>query len=283
MMQKLKEYTPDDLKHLKDLEMKILKEVISICERHGLKYYAYGGTMLGAVRHGGFIPWDDDIDIAMFRKDYKKLLKILDTELSDEYYVLNFYKHEEFYYSFTQVCLKGTELRPYFLMPVSYKPGICIDIFPIDNVPESEIKRKIYYSKYPIFYHLIRNSIFKVKTSNKINSCIHSLIHSFLKIYPGHQGIIKRFDRYLTKYNDKNTNYVTVHISRDEPINFGKNGFFDKRDFEPSRKVKFEDIEIYVPYNYDRILTIFYGDYMTLPPEEKRYNHAPEVIDFGEY
>ena len=94
-MLKQKKYDPNDLKHLQQIELKILKEVISICESNNLKYYAFGGTALGAVRHGGFIPWDDDIDIAMFRDDYDKLLEILDNNLSDEYYVLNLYKHEK--------------------------------------------------------------------------------------------------------------------------------------------------------------------------------------------
>ena len=283
-MLKLKKYKPDDLKHVQELELKILKEIISICESHDLKYYAYAGTALGAVRHNGFIPWDDDIDIVMFREDYEKLLKILDTELSEEYYVLNFHKHEKYYLPVTQVCLKGTEFRTYTILPNSYKLGIFIDIFPLDNVPESELKRKIYFSKYIIYHHLMLNSIFNIKTPNKINSYIHYVIHHILGFYPGHEGIVKKFLKYLTRYNHKNTNYVTLHLARTvDYINFGKNGFFDKRDFEPSKKIKFEDIEIVIPNNYDKILTLIYGDYMTLPPEEKRYNHAPEILDFGKY
>ena len=87
----------------------------------------------------------------------------------------------------------------------------------------------------------------------------------------------------LTRYNDKETNYCTVFDSQEDIINFGKYGFFDKSDFEPSKKVKFEDIEINIPEGYDNILTTYYGDYMTLPPEEKRYNHAPDILEFGKY
>ena len=282
-MIKLKNYKPDDLKHVQQLELKILKEVISICESHNLKYYAYGGTALGAVRHGGFIPWDDDIDIVMFRDDYEKLLKILDSELGEEYYVLNFYNHDRFHLPVTQVCLKGTEFRTYTILPDSYKLGIFIDIFPMDNVPESEIKRKLYYKQYNIFFHLMLNSIFNIETPNKINSYVHSFIHRFLKIYPGHKGVVNRFMKYLTRYNDKSTNYVTIHLSRSDIIKFGKNGFFDKRDFEPSKKIKFEDTEINIPHDYDKILTTYYGDYMTLTQKKKRYNHAPEILDFGKY
>ena len=282
-MQELEKYDPDTLKHLQKLELKILKEIDSICEKHNLKYYAYAGTGIGAVRHEGFIPWDDDIDIAMFRDDYEKLLKIFDTELGDEYYILNYHKHDEYYLPVTQVCLKGTEFRSRYLLPTSYKLGIFVDIFPIDYVPDSEIMRKIYFNKYPIYFHLILNSIFNVKTPNKINSYIHSFIHRFLKFYPGHKGIIKRFDKYLTRYNKK-THCVTCHVSRETVVaNFGKYGFFDKNDFEPSRKVKFEDTEINIPKENDKILTQLYGEYMTLPPKEKRYNHCPEKLDFGKY
>lgn len=277
-----KKYDSKDLKHVQQVELKVLKEVISICESHNLKYYAYGGTALGAVRHGGFIPWDDDIDIAMFREDYDKLLKILDSELSDEYYVLNLYTHEKYYSTFTKVCLKGTEFKEEGSLPILYKQGIFIDIFPLDNVPKSKIKRKLYFREYDFHYHLLLNSIFKIETPNKISSFIHSVIHNFLNFYPKREGVVKRFMKYMARYNNK-TNFVTVHPSRVDFLKFGRNGFFDKRDFEPSKNVKFEDIEINIPYDYDKILTTYYGDYMTIPPKEERFNHAPEMIDFGKY
>lgn len=281
-MQHYKKYDPDELKHLQQLELKILKQVISICETHGLKYYAYAGTALGAVRHGGFIPWDDDIDIVMFREDYEKLLKIMETELPDEYYVLNHYKYVDCHFTISRVCLKGTKFEHPEPIPVSFNEGICIDIFPIDNVPESSTKRKLYYYKCDIMRHLFMNSVFKIN-NNKFNSLFHSIMHHILKRIPGQKFILNRYINCLTKYEKEKTNYCTIHEVRFVYLKFRKIGYFDKKDFEPSKKVKFEDIEIYLQNDYDEQLTLFYGDYMTMPPKEERFNHSGYLIDFGEY
>ena len=282
-MKKLKDYNNDDLKHLQRVELKILKDVISICENHNLKYYAYGGTALGAIRHGGFIPWDDDVDIVMFRDDYEKLLKIMETELSDEYYVLNFRKQKYYCYSFTEVCLKGTSFHNLDEYILQYDKGICIDIFPLDNVPKSRLKQIIHHYRVTILYHLVVNSIHKINTPNKILSLIHSITHYTLKAIPGYKFLKKRYYKCLIKYNKKETDYATVFFSQVDFLNFGKYGFFEKKDFEPTKKVKFENIEINIQNNYDKILTTYYGDYMTLPPKEKRYNNNIDILDFGKY
>ncbi len=282
-MQKYKEYDPDELKHVQNLELKILKEIISICETHGLKYYAYAGTLLGTIRHGGFIPWDDDIDIIMFRDDYEKLLKIMETELSDEFYVLNICKQKDYYMPISQVCLKGTRFENSYELPTSHVKGICMDIFPLDNISESPTKQKIQHNMVQILFHLLKNSLYNINTPNKIISLIHSLMHHFLKIIPGPKFLKKRYLNCLTRYNEETTNYGTVFFSQVDSPKFGKYGFFDKRDFEPAEKVKFEDIYVNVPKNYDKILSLIYEDHMTLPPIEKRRNIGPDRLDFGKY
>ena len=93
-------YKDSDLKKLKKLELMIFEDFIAICENHNIDYYISSGTALGAVRHGGFIPWDDDIDIAVFRKDYEKLLTILDEELSSKYYVIALEKQDDCFFPF---------------------------------------------------------------------------------------------------------------------------------------------------------------------------------------
>lgn len=283
-MEDLSHYNPEGstLRRAQLRMLEILKVVDDICTKHGIQYTLDGGTLIGAVRHGGFIPWDDDIDIALFRDDYDKLLKIMDTELSDEYYVLNLHKHEDCYFSITRVCLKGTKFQHPNALPYSFNEGICIDIFPLDNVPNSHIKRIIHHYRCNLYFILVLNSAFNFNPSNKVLSLIHSIIYHALKTIPGSKNLIKRFDNCLTKYNNK-TNYVTSLTSQVDFLKFGKYGFFDKRDFEPSKKIKFEDIEINIQENYDKILTTLYGDYMALPPEEDRRNHSEYLVDFGKY
>lgn len=270
-------YDLDDLRHLQLLELKILKEVISICEKHDLKYYAFGGTELGAIRHGGFIPWDNDVDIAMFREDYEKLLKIFDSELGDEYYVIHPNNQEDCYFSIARVYLKGTKFHHYDPLDVSFEEGIKIDIFPLDHIPDSKIKRIIYYYEIKFYDHLLKNALFKINTPNKLSSAIHSLLHNILKLIP--VSVIKRrFLKCQTKYNNKETKYISFH---DSLLGFLK-VYYTKQDFEPSKKFKFEDIEINMPNNYEKMLILWYGDYMALPPEEERYIYD-EIVDFGEY
>lgn len=216
----------------------------------------------------------------MFRDDYDKLLKILETELSDEYYLIDFCNTEDCYFVIARVYLKGTKFHNLNPLDVSFVEGIKVDIFPLDYVPKSKIKRIIYHYTLDFYFHLIWNSLFKVKTQNRLMTGIHSLIHYILNLMSVNV-IKKRFIKFQTKYNNK-TNYVTVHESQVDFLKFGKFGYFDKRDFEPSKKFKFEDTEISVFNNYDRILTIYYGDYMTLSPEETRYIYI-EVFDLGQY
>lgn len=266
-------YTLEDLKHLQELELKILKEVASICEAHDLTYYAYAGTALGAIRHEGFIPWDNDMDIAMFRDDYEKLLKIMETELSDEYYLIHFCNHEDCFFPIARVYLKGTKFQHRKPWNVSYDDGIKIDIFPLDNIHKSKIKRIIYYTKLDFYNQLLMNSLFEINSPNKFVSFAHSLMHHILKIIPI-KTIKKRYIKCQTKYNKEKTDYTTV-------FDF-KYNYFYKEDFESPEKVKFEDFEIIIFNGYDRVLTQIYGDYMTLPPEGERYNDD-YIFDFGKY
>ena len=247
-------YSLDELKHLQRLELKILKEVASICEAHDLKYYAYAGTALGAIRHEGFIPWDNDMDIALFREDYDKLLEIMETELGDEYYLIHFCNREDCFFTLARVYLKGTKFQHRNAWNISYDDGIKLDIFPLDNISKSKLKRISYHYKLNLYKHLLMNSLFNIKSSNILFSFLHSLIYYALKIIPTNV-IKKRYVNCQTKYNKEETNYVTSHIAQVESKNFGKYGYYDKKDFEPSKKVKFEDTEINIFKEYDKILT----------------------------
>jgi len=277
-MTNLKKYTDEELNLIKRNELMILKEIIRLCEENNLKYYLYGGTALGAIRHKGFIPWDDDIDITLFREDYERLMEILDEHLDEKFEILNSKKQEDYFLPFTKVSLKGTRFEEFWVEQVSFNIGFFIDIFPLDNIPESEFKFKIQYYKCRIYYHLLVNSIVKIETGSKINSFLHKFLHSFLNIIPRSDKFFKKkYLKSLIKYNNIETNFVTDYYSQRGIY------IFDKQDFEPSKKVKFESIYANIPKNCDKILTEIYGNYMELPPKDKRFNHAPEVLDFGKY
>ena len=278
------EYKDSDLEKLKKLELMIFEEVVAICDAHNIDYYIYGGTALGAVRHGGFIPWDDDIDIAVFRKDYEKLVNILDEELNSQFYVIALEKQEDCFFPFIKVCLKDTRFEDWWVDQVSFDEGIFIDIFPLDKVPNNKFGRLIYYYRCRIIDHIVMNSILHVDAGSKLMNFFHELLFFFLNIIPISKWYWKKlFHNSLTKYENTDTEYVTCYFSQISGLVFGKNDFYLKSDFSPSEKIKFEDLIVSAPRNMDSVLEKSYPNYMELPPKEKRFNHAPDVLDFGEY
>lgn len=128
------------------------------------------------------------------------------------------------------------------------------------------------------------NSILHVDAGSKLLNCFHELLFFFLNILPISKGYWKKlFHNCLTKYENTDTEYVTCYFSQIAGLVFGKNDFYLKSDFSPSKKIKFEDLKVSAPRNIDSVLEKSYPNHMELPPKEKRFNHAPEVLDFGEY
>ncbi len=273
-----KTYDDDELKHLQEVEFMILKDVVSICDKHNLDYYLYGGTLLGAVRHGDFIPWDDDIDIIMFREDYDKLLNILNDELDDKYEILSFKHQKDCFFPFCKISLKDTIFYEFWNDKVSFNEGIFIDIFVFDNIPDSNIKRQFQLYKCRLCEHIFKSSLFEVPTNTKFKRRINKLLHYFARNLPiSNEFYINHFLKILKKYEFEKTDYVRDYF---EYIN---DGIYRKDDITPFSKLSFRGFEFKVPYNYHLVLTEIYGDYMELPPKEKRYNHAPLELDFGKY
>lgn len=135
-------YNDEELSKIKELEKGILKDFIELCEENNLRYFGMGGTCLGAVRHGGYIPWDDDIDVGMPRKDYNRFLKIAAEKYSDKYYLLNADEFSTYPLMSTRWCIKNTKFVEYAFMNLKNCPlGIFLDIFPYDNLADNRIAR----------------------------------------------------------------------------------------------------------------------------------------------
>ena len=256
----------------------VLKDFINLCEKHNVIYFLFAGTTLGAIRHGGFIPWDDDIDIIMPRREYEKFLKIADVELKEKYDLLEMNKYDDYYLAFAKLSLKGTKFVERLDDKLSFNIGIGIDIFPLDKVPSNNFKGKFYAFRCRILAHLLINSVLKISNPSKIKRTIQNILYYLLKIIPSFTSFIKsKINKLYPKYVDIDSEYLIQHFDTGGII------FYNAKDFKTVKKVKFEDIEANVPCNYDGYLTHEYGDYMELPPEDKRINHAPEFIDFGKY
>lgn len=277
-MFKSKRYDDETLKHLQQVEMKILKYFIEICEEHDLTYFMYAGSLLGVIRHHGFIPWDDDIDVIMFREDFEKLNKILEKDIDEKYRFFNVLNEETYHYTWGRLTLKNTLFKEWWGDQVDYTPNIFIDIFILDNVPSNKFKKFIHKWKSFTLNQLVIYSILKFENESKIKELIQKTIYYILKIIPASPSTIKKkCVKSFSKYQYEDCEEVCDFPSENQmQMSF-------RTDWLPLKRGKFEDIEVNIPNNYDKILRMDFNEYMELPPEESRFNPAPEKINFGEY
>ncbi|WP_296804219.1 phosphorylcholine transferase LicD [uncultured Methanobrevibacter sp.] len=277
-MVKCKKYNDATLKHLQKVQLMILKDFIKICEENKINYFVYGGTLLGTIRHEGFIPWDDDIDVIMFRKDFEKFNKIMTNKPNKKYNFFNVLNEETYHYTFARLFLKNTLYEEDWNNQVNYTQNIYIDIFILDNVPNNSIKRFIHKWSSFILNQLTMYSLIKFDNTSKLKKIVQNAIYYILKILPISPNSIKlkcvkTFSKYVNEECDQVCDFPAICQM---PI-------YNKKDWLPLKKAKFENINVNVPNNPDSILTRIYGNYMELPPKEKRFRYAPEKIDFGKY
>ena len=135
-------YDPEVLSHLQKVEMLILKDFMAICEKHNLTYFGCAGTGIGALRHQGFIPWDDDIDIALPREDYEKLIKAVEEEYGDKYHMLNTANDINYPLATTRMCLNGTVFHEHAVKNVDCDWGIFLDLYALDNAADGKLAFK---------------------------------------------------------------------------------------------------------------------------------------------
>lgn len=266
----------NELKKVHEVEIEILDEIDRICKKHKIKYFLVGGTLLGAVRHKGFIPWDDDIDISMLREDYDKFIDIcLNTnELSEKYFLHCDETDENYWLPFIKVRKNNTTFNEKFVKDYDTHKGIFVDIFPYDNFK----KQKSFFQKLRGF--IVRNiadTIFCKKGFKKIENCRRKTavkIMSLLSI----KRLKKIRDNLLLMSNNKNTEYI---VSLCGAYNVESETL--KKDLIfPLKKIEFEGKKYPCFKNPDYYLSRIYGDYMKLPPEDKRVTHLPVEISFTE-
>ena len=277
-MIKSKRYDEETLKHLQEVETKILKYFIEVCEENDLTYFLYAGSLLGVIRHQGFIPWDDDIDVIMFREDFEKLNQIFEKNIDEKYRFFNVLNEETYHYTWGRLTLKNTLFREWWADQVDYTPNIFIDIFILDNIPSNKFKKFIHKWTSFTLNQMTMYSILKYENESKIKEIIQQSIHYILKIIPiSTMTIKKKCVKSFSKYQYEECEEVCDFPSE----NMMQMSF--KSDWLPLKRGKFGDIEVNIPNNYDKILRMDFNEYMELPPEESRFNPAPLEIDFGDY
>ena len=254
-------------KKLRQVQIQILDSFVDICQSNGLRYCLCAGTCLGAVRHKGFIPWDDDIDVMMPRADFEKFLRI--SQRIDDAFFLDYYlTNPKYGRCFAKYCKKNT----LFIEPNGLKQSIYIDIFVQDKVPGPEYVAK---SKMPTFIHKL-DAMTTVRREGLIGRDFKTrLVYYVTRWIPvkwffiWENNLMKRFENTDSQY----------YLNYGSPYNLVRETI-PIIEFEPYAQLEFEGKKYNVPRNWDLYLRSLYGDYMTLPPEEKRVAHYPQLISF---
>ena len=254
-------------------ELDLIEELIRVCDKYGLKYYASNGTLLGAVRHSGFVPWDDDVDIMMPRNDYDRLLKLAGEEFKDPYFLQYAGNDKQYFRDYARLRNKNTTAKTKRGWNKKSCHGIFIDIFPIDGESRNAIYRKWQKIRVRYYCALANTYVYYDEFSDSfIRKLLYSLANSFVKR--------RSFDKLLEKIDnirkkvpfDKADNvYIICHG--------GKLINFPKEYLEGNCIREFEYIHISIPSGYDKLLSLHYGDYMELPPLEVRGEHHNIFFD----
>ena len=243
------------LKKIHEEELKLLKKCIDVCEKNNIPYFALGGTLLGAVRHKGFIPWDDDIDLGIPRSSYRQLIELLnDDNVVIEKNVINL---NVLQYKKKDKVIIGNK---------SYE--IYIDLFPLDGTPNNKLLRNIFLSKF-VFYR----TLYKLSIVNQLNIVDRGFVGNSIvwlmkmigisKLLPTEQ-IVEKIHSIAETYDFESSTYRKKEI-------------VDKTIFGSGIKLDFEELQLNCPEVFDSYLKHIYGDYMKLPKEEDRVAHFEEL------
>lgn len=259
-----------EINELQKIQLSMLKDFDAVCQKHRISYQLFSGTALGAVRHKGFIPWDDDIDVVMLREDYERFFDSASKELdSNKYYVQReFSKHWPMFFS--KLRLNGTTyIEKYHSHDARIHQGIYIDIFPCDNLSDSRLMQKLQYIASKI---VIAKSLYA--RGYETNSTVKKCFMQFCRILP-----TEPFKRLCIRRNDSSS--LKVHTFFGGGKKFERSIYL-REWFEQSVKMRFEDSEFPVSAHYDEMLRVMYGDYMVMPTLEQRVckRHAA-IVDIN--
>lgn len=271
------------LRKVQLVQLEIAKEIKRVCEENDITYWLDGGTLIGAIRHNGFIPWDDDLDLGMLRKDYERFLTIAPQKLDSKFELVTWKNDSEYPHAFAKVQKVGTVYQEERSKSSEAKNGIWVDVFPFDPLPDDEKVRNKAGASLTVIKTLIRAKChYKNWWSNGKISIKKWISYVPFRVLSGvfsKEHLISMFMKQVGQLNEITTyEYMTPQGA----ITFGK-FFIPSECFESFEHHVFEDDLFSVPTEYDKYLRHGYGNYMQLPPAEKRYiGHSIIELDFGD-
>ena len=272
-------FISEEMKKVWWIQITILMDFGKWCDEHGLRYFVYGGALIGAVRHKGFVPWDDDIDVCMPREDYNKMLEIWEKEpMPEPYFLQNTLSDVDCYQFWTSIRRSDTTGNRTSLMSKKCNNGIAIDVMPFDGCENN------------VTLYRLRRFPLKVMSTvcntyvNEINMDFSArMLRKVLRFFRvDYKKIYKRIEKHNSKHTWDKYDKVTLTLVSNPDVKSITERIWDKEDFDHPVYLDFEHVKIPVPCGYERILTLQYHDYMKLPPVEKRKGkhgvvYAPDI------
>lgn len=272
-------YPEGVLERLQSVELEMLKAIDDICRRHDICYFVDGGTTLGAVRHEGFIPWDDDIDIGMPMADYERFLRLAPQELPEGMSLHVMENTPGYYCMWAKVFMDGTLLLEDDARDAGCKEGIFVDVFPYINMNkdkgkgERQLRSTQLWCKAGYLYFIRRPTVLERMKYRKLAAIGWTLTRQLVRIFFDPKRLRARFTRACKVVNPGEYWGNPCAI---RPFPYHASTLF------PVSEVDFEGMKVYAPHNCDAYLSELYGDYMTIPAPEDRHVHTPTVLDFGD-
>lgn len=277
------EYNKQILHKLQQLELGILDDFIRVCEENGLVWWAFGGTGIGALRHQGFIPWDDDIDVCLLRRDYDRLIALFRERFPDRYQVVNADLYETYPLPTTRITLKNSLFVEEAMQKVRDCPlGIFLDVYAFDPVAADPAKAKKqawktwFYGKLMILSSIPFPVLPFGGLKRKLVHAVTAVIWAVLKLFRVSPGrLFRRLKRAAACYPEEGAP-AFAYLNDTNPF---KNTY-TRDELFPLRRLPFEGRSLAFPNALEKTLQVLYGDFMQLPPPEKRKNHFPSRLKF---
>lgn len=267
---KVHHLTQEELRMVQLTQLELLKEVDRICKLCGIHYNIIAGTLLGAVRHGGYIPWDDDADVAFVREEYEKFRIACEKELDHTRFYFQDHRNTPGYrWGYGKLRRKGTQFLRANQENMPYEQGIFIDIFPLDAVADNKVVRTWQNFHCYCIRKVMWAPVGKVASKGKFLKWWYGSLDKIpAKVLYGH------YDRYVKKLERKKTKWVRILTFPTPNKAYG----YLREWYEVSAPIKFEGVTFQGIKEYDAYLSFKFGDYMELPPMEKRKVHPVTAL-----